>query len=505
MLNYSSVHSELLPGSLYLTTMHLSASNTNPVVDNHDQLPVSVTQWIHCEQALLPDGWAEQVLIGIDSGGTIQDVRCDVATDYPDSAVQYLSGCLLPGMPNLHSHAHQRAMAGLAEQAGPGGDSFWTWREVMYRYAQRLQPRQLQAVAAQAYLEMLEAGYTAVTEFQYLHHDPAGKPYAQRAEMSLRVLAAARETGIGITVLPVLYRYAGFGGQKAGPGQQRFINNSDEYLEIYQQLKSQLQRGGNEAVGIAPHSLRAVSAELLTEVLQGGTGQTLRPIHIHIAEQQGEVEDCLAWSGQRPVAWLLEHFDVDASWCLVHATHLLDHECTALARSGAVAGLCPTTEANLGDGLFPMRSHLQAGGQFGIGSDSHISISPVEELRWLEYGQRLQGQCRNALVSAEQHSGRFLYEAALQGGAQASGRALGRIAPGCRADFVVLDCQHPVLFGRHRDALLDSWIFSGNNSPVRDVFVAGRQLVQSGHHINSEQITRQYRTTINELLAADTV
>jgi len=472
----------------------------NALTPECSQQQTTVEQWIHCEQALLPDGWAEQVQIGIDESGNIQNVLHGVTTNRPDTAVQYLSGCLVPGLPNLHSHAHQRAMAGLAEQAGNGDDNFWSWREVMYRFARRMQPRQLQAVAAQGYLEMLESGYTAVTEFQYLHHDPCGKAYAQPAEMSLQVLAAARQAGIGITILPVLYRYSDFGGRPAHPEQRRFVNNSEEFLRIYQQLYAHLHDDGNTALGIAPHSLRAVSAELLEEVIQALDGLAQQPIHMHIAEQQAEVEACLAWSGQRPVAWLLEHCNVDSRWCLVHATHIQADECTALAHSGAVVGLCPTTEANLGDGFFPMLSYLQAGGRFGIGSDSHISLSPVEELRWLEYGQRLLGQRRNVLASAGMSTGRSLYEGALHGGALASGRALGRIAPGYRADFVVLDRNNPLLFGRQGDALLDSWIFSGNTRSVREVFVGGRQWVSEGRHVNTEQITRQYRIAIDELM-----
>ena len=457
-------------------------------------------QWLYCDSALLPQGWARQVVIRIDARGDIREVRSDADPEILERPARHLAGCLLPGMPNLHSHAHQRAMAGLAERAGFSEDSFWTWREAMYRFVSRMQPRQLQAVAAQAYLEMLEAGYTAVAEFQYLHHDPQGRPYAQRAEMSLRVLAAAREAGIGISVLPVLYRYAGFGGAPADPGQRRFLNDSAGFLEIHRQLAAALIRGGNEVLGIAPHSLRAVSAELLGEVLNALAGQDRYPVHIHIAEQSAEVEACRDWSGRPPVAWLLEHFAVDHHWCLVHATHMHPDERSALAGSQAVAGLCPVTEANLGDGLFEMREFLDAGGRFGIGSDSQISISPVEELRWLEYGQRLAGQSRNALVQAGQSSGRRLYERALAGGAQASGRALGSIAPGCRADLVVLDTDHPALYGRREDALLDSWIFSGNASPVREVWVGGVQRVSAGRHVHGDGITARYRETVDELL-----
>ncbi len=464
--------------------------------------PASGLQWIYCDSALLPGGWAQRVAISIDAGGEIIEVLTGDAAQSLTTPVLRLRGCLLPGMPNLHSHAHQRAMAGLTERAGNTDDSFWTWREVMYHFVGRLQPHQLQAVAAQAYLEMLESGYTAVAEFQYLHHDPQGKPYSQRAEMSLRVLAAAREVGIGISLLPVLYRYGGFGAQEPNPGQRRFLNDSDGFLEIHQQLDTALDRPGEQMLGIAPHSLRAVSEPLLGEVLSAVADKPRRPVHIHIAEQSAEVEGCLSWSGQPPVAWLLENFEVDAHWCLVHATHMQTAERTELAYSQAVAGLCPSTEANLGDGVFQLVPYLEAGGHLGIGSDSHVSISPVEELRWLEYSQRLQGQCRNALVMDGQSSGQLLYEAALAGGAQACGRALGRIAPGHRADFVVLNTDHPLLYGRSEETILDSWIFSGNASPVSEVFVAGRRQVSGGRHIGAKHINARYRSVVDELMEA---
>ncbi len=471
--------------------------NTKPSDSNPD------AQWIHCESALLPDGWAHQVAIGIDAAGNIQEVRTGGGASAPGTSMRHVSGCIVPGMANLHSHAHQRAMAGLTERAAPGEDSFWTWRDVMYRYVRKLQPHHLQAIAAQAYLEMLQSGYTAVGEFQYVHHDVDGKAYSQRAEMSLRTLQAARETGIGFTALPVLYRYGGFGAQDPDPGQQRFLNNCDEFLELHSQIDNALEANGNEALGIAPHSLRAVSAELLNEVLQGLGGPSGRPVHIHIAEQLAEVEACMAWSGQRPVEWLLDHFALDSRWCLIHATHLANNEVGDLAQSQAIAGLCPTTEANLGDGIFQMRAFVAAGGRFGIGSDCHISISPVEELRWLEYGQRLISHRRNALAEAGQSSGRFLFDGALAGGALACGRALGRIAVGCRADFVVLDNQHPLLYGRQEDELLDSWIFSGNASSIREVIVGGQTRVSDGRHHDAQRITGRYREVIAQLVSSD--
>nr|XP_061808142.1 formimidoylglutamate deiminase-like [Nerophis lumbriciformis] len=404
--------------------------------------------------------WLRAVRVEIDEIGSVVTVTGDAEP----SGCEHLAGCVVPGMPNLHSHAHQRAMAGLAERSGPGEDSFWTWRELMYRNVLRIRPEQLEAIAAQLYVELLEAGYTAVGEFQYLHHDSAGRPYAEPAEMSLRCLSAARDMGIGLTLLPVLYQDGGFGGRPSGDGQRRFLNDAEGFLGIVGRLQQETDQ--QTAVGIAPHSLRAVGEELLGEVLAawGERG----PIHIHVAEQLPEVEDCLAWSGQRPVEWLFDRAAVDELWCLIHATHLDDDELSRLAASGAVVGLCPTTEANLGDGLFRAVEYLRVGGRLGIGSDSHISTSPAEELRWLEYGQRLRHHGRNLLTGGRDRStGRSLYQQALAGGAQACGRPIGRIAPGCRADLVVLDTDHPLLAGRRGDAWLDSWIFAGNQ--VRSV------------------------------------
>ena len=450
---------------------------------------------LHCDLVLLPSGWHSDMTIVVNEQGDIHALEPGRA----GPSDQRLKGAVLPGVPNLHSHAHQRAMAGLAEHSGSGPDSFWTWREVMYNCVQRLGPEDLQAVAAQLYLEMLKAGYTAVAEFHYLHHDPQGQPYAQRAEMGLRTLAAARDVGIGITSLPVFYACGGFGGQLPGPGQRRFINDVQGVLRILESLQE--QSAGDANVGLAPHSLRAVTPALLEEALSGLRQlQPEAPIHIHIAEQQKEVDDCLSWSGQRPVEWLLEHIDVGPRWCLIHATHMQTAETRALAASGAVAGLCPTTEANLGDGLFPAVDYLAAGGRLGIGSDSHCSVSPVEELRWLEYGQRLKHRGRNLLAGGPNRStGRNLLELAWAGGAQACGRRLGAIAPGYRADLIELDREHPLLAGRSEDALLDSWLFSGNNSLLRTVIVGGRSVVRDGHHEQEETIARTYRTVLQRL------
>jgi formimidoylglutamate deiminase len=404
-------------------------------------------------------------------------------------------------MPNLHSHAFQRAMAGLAERAGPSEDSFWTWRKVMYGFVERLSPDQVGAIAAQLYVEMLKAGYTAVGEFHYLHHAPDGHAYNDPAEMSLRVVSAALRTGIGITHLPVLYVHGGFGGAVAAPEQRRFLNRGETFMTLIDGLIARYAGDRQVRIGIAPHSLRAVSPALfLATIAALDAIDSSAPIHIHVAEQEKEVEDCLAWSGARPVEWLLANAEVSRRWCLVHATHMNEAETTGLARSGAVAGLCPTTEANLGDGLFPLSAYLAAGGAFGIGSDSHISVSPVEELRWLEYGQRLMGRRRNVAVLPETPSvGAGLYHAALAGGAQALGRPIGALAAGRRADLVVLDGNHPSLAGREGDVLLDSLVFSGNANPVRDVMVGGKWAVRNGRHDDEDSILADYRAAIAEL------
>ena len=351
---------------------------------------------------------------------------------------------------------------------------------------------------------MLKAGYTAVGEFHYLHHDRDGQPYGNLSEMSDRVRAAAGTTGIGITQLPVLYGFGGFGGQPAGEGQRRFLNDPERYLRLLESLAQGLPDDPQRQLGIAPHSLRAVTPETLATAIAGlDRVNPGAPIHIHIAEQTKEVEDCLAWSGARPVEWLLANQTVNARWCLVHATHMTEAETTGLAASRAVAGICPTTEGNLGDGLFPAVDYLKAGGSFGIGSDSHISISPIEELRWFEYGQRLFHRRRNLLSGGPDASsvGGLLYKSALAGGAQALGRPIGSLAPGNRADMVVLNAEGPLLAGKNGDLLLDSLIFAGNENAVRDVMVGGEWCVMEGHHAKENEIAAAYCAVLAELRA----
>jgi formimidoylglutamate deiminase len=452
--------------------------------------------------ALLPDGWARDVLLCWNAAGTLTGVTVGAA---PASETVRANGPVLPGMPNLHSHAFQRAFAGLSEyrSANGGDDSFWTWRALMYRFARDLGPDQLEAIATQLYIEMLRAGYTAVCEFQYLHHAPDGQRYADPAEMSTRLLAAAARAGIGITLLPVLYQDAGFGRQPPRPEQRRYLNSVEALLDLVQR-----GRAHGACVGVAPHSLRAVGPQALRELLAGLQSIDPRaPIHLHIAEQQQEVDDCVAWSGQRPVQWLLANQPVDARWCLVHATHLSDAERTALAASGAIAGLCPTTEANLGDGVFPAAAYVGAGGAWGIGSDSHISVDVAEELRLLEYTQRLAQQRRNVLVGDDRHDGaarrqvaEHLWRGAVAGGAQASGRAIRGLAVGEQADLVVLDGDG-VLAGLAPAQALASHVFAhSGRSAVRDVFVAGVQRVCEGEHALQGVACRQFVATRSALL-----
>jgi formimidoylglutamate deiminase len=448
------------------------------------------------ERALLPSGWARNVRLEVAADGRLASIEADASA----AGAERLAGPLLPGMPNLHSHAFQRAMAGLAEVAGNPNDSFWTWRELMYRLVGRITPEQLQVIARQLYIEMLKAGYTSVAEFHYVHHDQSGQTYADPAELSRRISAAASACGIGLTLLPVLYSHSGFGGQAPNDGQRRFINSTEQYLRLQQQLAPLLAQQPAQALGLCFHSLRAVTPSQIADVL--GAGDAACPVHIHIAEQQKEVDDCLAWSGRRPLQWLYEHVEVDRRWCLVHATHAEADEVAAMARSGAVAGLCLTTEANLGDGIFPAVDYLAQGGRMGIGSDSHVSLSVVEELRWLEYGQRLRDQRRNRLYRSDQPMvGRTLYDAALGGGAQALGQPIGELAVGKRADWLVLDGQDPYLAVADGDAILNRWLFAGGDRQVRDVMVNGRWVVCQGRHGQEEESAVAFVEVLRQVLA----
>lgn len=447
------------------------------------------------ERAFLPSGWANNVRLEVSAAGVITRI----ATDAEASGAEGLKGPLLPGMPNLHSHAFQRAMAGLAEVAGNPNDSFWTWRDLMYRLVGQISPQQLGVIARQLYIEMLKGGFTSVAEFHYVHQDTDGKPYANPAELALQISAAASSAGIGLTLLPVLYSHAGFGGQAPNDGQRRFIHSTDSYLDLQARLLPMLREQPAQQLGLCFHSLRAVTPEQISKVLAVSDKQC--PVHIHIAEQQKEVDDCLNWSGRRPVQWLYENTAVDQRWCLVHATHVEPDEVALMARSGAVAGLCLTTEANLGDGIFPAVDYVAQGGRWGIGSDSHVSLSVVEELRWLEYGQRLRDQRRNRLYRSDQPMvGRTLFDAALAGGAQALAQPIGKLEVGQRADWLVLDGNDPYIATASGDGVLNRWLFAGGDRQIRDVMVNGKWVVREGHHAGEEQSSREFAQVLRELL-----
>ncbi len=449
--------------------------------------------FLFAASALLPEGWSGGVRVQIEHGTIVA-----VQTEAEPAAGDERCDVLVPGMPNLHSHAFQRAMAGLAERRGPGTDDFWSWREAMYRTALAFTPEDLQAVAAFLYVEMLEAGFTRVGEFHYLHHDPAGMPYADPAEMGGRIAAAAESAGIGLTLLPVLYRHGGFGGRTAQPEQRRFLCDLDLYARLLEGCERHTTGLPGAVVGVAPHSLRAVSPEELAYAAGLRPG---RPVHIHVAEQVKEVEDSLAFSGRRPVEWLLDHAPVDANWCLIHATHMTEAETSALARSQAVAGLCPVTEANLGDGTFNAPDFLAARGRFGVGSDSNVLIGLGDELRQLEYSQRLLHRRRNSLGTESASTGRVLFEGALAGGAQALGAPGGGIKAGAPADLVALDASHPALIGRAGDALLDAWIFAGARA-VASVWVGGREVVESGRHVAREALLPPFTAAMRRIAAS---
>ena len=455
-------------------------------------------------QALLATGWARDVAIEVDAEGRIAGLRPNAMPNATPGGAGALKGPVVAGMPNLHSHAFQRAMAGLTEVALNPEDSFWTWRDLMYRLVGKLDPEQVEAIARYLYIDMLKGGYTAVAEFHYLHHDRDGRPYADPAEMSRRVLAAAERAGIHITLLPVMYAHGGFGGKAPSEGQRRFLHDSDGYLRLLDTLAADCRKP-NRGLGACFHSLRAVTLAEMQRVLAATDDG--RPVHVHIAEQQKEVDDCLAWSNRRPIEWLYDNLAVDARWCLIHATHADPGEVAAMARSRAVVGLCPTTEANLGDGIFPAIDFAAAGGVLGIGSDSHVSVSALEELRWLEYGQRLKHEKRNRLYAQGQKNvAAFLHDACLKGGAQAmngtapSAARSGTLAVGCRADLVVLDGQHPLLAHVAGDDILGRWLFAGSDRLVRDVMVGGDWVVQDGRHPDEIEAGRAFAEAVKAVL-----
>jgi formimidoylglutamate deiminase len=457
---------------------------------------MSHEQSIHCRLLLTPQGWVEDAILKLDAKGMIATVE----PGEPNHATQRLRGLVIPGMPNLHSHAFQRLMAGMAGSFTGPEDSFWTWRETMYRLANRITPEQNQAVAAWLQVEMLAAGFTSCAEFHYLHNAPGGGRYDDLAEMSARIMAAAQHSGIALTLLPVLYCRGGFGATEVGGDQSRFGLAPEAYLELLATCRQRWDGQDLWRVGIAPHSLRAVSPEDLAVVLSEPAAADA-PIHMHVAEQPAEIEQCLAHLGARPVEWLLAEHDVDPRWCLVHATHMTGAEVAAAAKSGAVAGLCPTTEADLGDGFFETPAWLQSGGRFGIGSDSNLRLSVCEELRWLENEARLRSGRRNVLAAPGKSCGRSLYEAAAAGGAQALAQPVGSLQPGRRADLVELDTEHPLMEGRSPDDALNTWVFAGGAGMISTVWVAGRRVVERGQHAHGQSLRAAFRQTMRELAA----
>jgi len=447
---------------------------------------------IFANKALLPDGWHDEVRLSI-AGGLIEKVETGVAATAEDRTV----GCVIPGLCNAHSHAFQRALAGHTEQRSPAGrDNFWTWRERMYELARGIDAATLTAIARQAYCEMLTSGYTAVAEFHYLHRDP--KDPDRQDAMLEAIVTAARESGIRLTYVPVLYERAGFDDAAPTSAQGNFAMRVDEFLAHHERASA--RAGEAIDVGIGVHSLRAVSRESLTDIAGVAADRNI-PMHLHIAEQQLEVEQCLEAYGARPVQWLTDNFDVSAGWCLVHATHMDDDETQVLAKSGAVVALCPSTEANLGDGLFPLHDFLKHGGQIAIGSDSHVSINPFEELRWLEYGQRLATCSRNITSLRDSHVGSELFSRSLEGGALASGQSIVGLQQGAHADLVVLGDDDPMLAGHGDDSRLDALVFSGYPLPVERVMVNGDWQVLDAMHVERDRARWDYAAKLNAFRA----
>ncbi len=459
-----------------------------------------------CPLCLLPNGWAERVLLHLDDAGTIRRIE----TGVPAGGHARLPGVVIPGMPNLHSHAFQRAMAGLAERGGGSVKAdFWSWRQTMYSFVSRLTPEQVEAISAHLYVEMVKAGYTGVAEFHYLHNPPGGGRYGDVAELARRVAAGAAAAGIRLTLLPVLYREGGFGGAPLGNAQQRFKLETVEWAGTIAALAG---ASPTQTTGAAIHSLRAVSPADMTDALAAyDTICPEGPVHIHIAEQEREVAECLAWSSRRPVEWLLDGAPIDRRWTLVHATHMTAEESKRAAATGAIAGLCPTTEANLGDGVFALPDWLAEGGCFGIGSDSNVSLDPREELRWLEYAQRLVLRRRLVANGAAPASsgdasssppslGAVLWLGAAAGGSRAMGQPCGALAEGRAADFLVLDPEHPTLAAHRPDTLLDAWVFTNAGSALREVWIAGQRVVADGHHPGEDAIRARFRTVMSQLM-----
>ncbi|MGI9626417.1 MAG: formimidoylglutamate deiminase [Longimicrobiales bacterium] len=465
---------------------------------------------IRFERILIRGSWRHDVDVGVGADGTIVSTTpTEEAQHSSTTAPETVRGWTVPGLANVHSHSFQRALVGLAEKGGQ--NSFWRWREVMYDFLLRLGPEDVEAVASQLFMELLKGGFTTVGEFHYLHHQPGGRPYEDPSELSRRIISAANRTGIALVHIPVVYETAGFDGAPLEGGQQRFHMDVDSLAELTGTVAADLAAAGsgseaaNHSVGWGLHSLRATSEATVADAAQAFAGATGYPVHIHVAEQIKEVEGCEAARGARPIEWLVDHADVSPNWCLIHATHSTQQERVQMATSGAAVGLCPTTEANLGDGLFSLPDYLDATGHFGVGTDSHVGRTVAGELRCLEYGQRLTLRERGVtmpladLGADAQGVGGALFSRAARGGARALGRACGEVATGLRADFVVLDPEAASLFGRTGPEVLDSWIFSGDVSPVRDVMVGGHWVIQNGHHAKEEAILATFRERVDGL------
>jgi formimidoylglutamate deiminase len=446
--------------------------------------------------ALLPSGWARDVLLEWDDAGMLTRVQPGALAHGPRAA-----GAVLPGMTNVHSHAFQRAMAGLAETRGHPTDDFWTWREEMYRLVGRIDPEDAEAIALQLYIELLKHGYTTVAEFHYLHHDRDGRPYANRAEMAERVVAAGRSAGIALTILPVLYAHGGLGHKPLAAAQRRFASDPAFVLELLRELAAFHLPDSLLRLGAAPHSVRAVDALLLTELVAGCTAfDRAMPIHMHVSEQVGEVAECLETHGTTPFAWIRDVVEVDRRWCLIHATHLTRLELRDAASDGACVGLCPMTEANLGDGIFELFPWLEAKAPWSIGGDSHVCVSPSDELRALEYSQRLRHRVRNVAASeGAPDVAANLWRGAAEGGARASGHPAGMLAAGHRADLVVLDGADLDFEGLGASERLGVALFSGNSNRVRDVFVGGKARVEAGRHAEEVRAAEGFRAALRRL------
>ena len=453
---------------------------------------------LYAEKILIGNEWRNNVTISIASNGKILSLESG-----KDTNADRLNGVVIPGMVNCHSHAFQRAFAGFSEYRSGSKDSFWSWRDIMYRFVAKLSPHDAHIITKFVYIQMLKAGYTSVGEFHYLHHQANGKPYQNPAEMSEQVIEAASAAGIAITHLPVLYSHSNFGEKSPIQAQARFIHSTDAYLRLVEKIQQQYSSISNFSLGIAPHSLRAVSESQLRKIIPAIRSiDSKAPIHIHIAEQVQEVRDCEAFYGKRPVDWLLDNFETDANWCLIHATHTTQSELVKMAKSGAVVGICPSTEANLGDGIFATQEFVNQQGKFAIGSDSHISINVAEELRLLEYGQRLRKHQRAVLTGDVCSSvGQFLYSQACEAGADAIGQDIGVIGVGKRADFIILNSNHPSLFCKDDSFILDAAIFACDQLPVQDVYVAGRRIIESGHHQQEQNVVDEYRKVLTCLVA----